>query len=202
MRRIRVVGEDDLCCALGERLVAEALPDWVLSGQSINTHGITKLTPNLSRYVQQALHVQPVLCIADTDRHCPVQLIRRWLPHGAHSRFLLRLAVSEAESWILADRHGTAEFFGVALKRVPASPETEPDAKRAVLQLAHQSKKRHLRQEMVSQSDRSRQGTGYNLHLRSLVTGQWQPRRAAERSGSLQRALTRLSALESEHTEN
>lgn len=40
--RIRVAGEDALCCALGERLVATVLPDWQLSGEPINTGGVTK----------------------------------------------------------------------------------------------------------------------------------------------------------------
>ena len=198
MSCIRIVGEDALCCALGERLVTQVLPDWQLSGQSINTHGISKLVPNLTRYAQQAKHVQPVLCIADTDHQCPVELIQAWVPQGAPGRFVVRLAVSEAESWVLADREGAAEFFGIAMKHVPAQPEAEPDAKRSVLKLARMSTKRQLRQEMVSPSNIDRPGSGYVIHLCSLVMAMWRSDRAAERSGSLQRAIHRISALNGE----
>jgi hypothetical protein len=42
MKQILVVGEDPLTCALGERLVAELLPEWSVPFSPINTKGITK----------------------------------------------------------------------------------------------------------------------------------------------------------------
>jgi len=176
-------------------LIQETLPGWGPSGHAINTQGVTKLVANLRRYVEQARYVQPVLCIADTDHHCPVELVNRWMPQGSPEGFLLRLAVSEAECWVLADREGVAEFFGVALARVPTSPEAEIDAKKAVLRLARRSSKRQLRQEMVSQLDMERQGSGYSFHLTDFVSSRWQPARAVDRSNSLQRAIARLRML-------
>ncbi len=195
MTRIRVVGEDLLCCALGERLVAAGLPRWDLAGESINTHGVTKLVTALPRYMQLAANVQAVLCIADSDHACVKTLREQWLPSAPPRRFLLRIAVSEAESWVLADREATAAFFGVAAKHVPDRPEEVPDAKRTVLQLARLSKNRQLREEMVSALDIHKAGSGYNLHLCRLVSTVWQPQRAAGRSDSLRRALTRVADL-------
>lgn len=195
MSRIRIVGEDTLCCALGERMVAETLPEWTLAGDSINTRGRTKLVPALPRYVQQAEYVQPILCLADSDHQCPFELVHQWLPRGVHNRFLLRLAISEAESWVLADREGAAEFFGVALKHLPREPEKDVDAKRTVLRIAKLSSKRLLRTEMVSEVDSSKPGSGYNLHLSKLIAEKWEPIRASEQSPSLNRALFRLRAL-------
>lgn len=195
MTSIRVVGEDALCCALGEQLVATALPGWVLGGASINTQGVSKLVAALPRYIQQAAHVQAMLCIADTDGRCAVQLVQQWLPHGRPRGLLLRLAVTEAESWVLADREAAAEFFKVALKHVPLQPEAAHDAKRTVLQLARRSKVRLLRDEMVSPTDATKPGTGYNTHLRNMVKSAWRATRAAENSDSLTRALSRLAAL-------
>ena len=74
MSRILVVGEDTLCCALGERLVAACLPDWQLAQPSIDTKGVTKLQPSLPRYLSLARSLHPVLCIADTDGQCAVEL--------------------------------------------------------------------------------------------------------------------------------
>jgi len=191
--QILVIGEDALSCVLGERMVAEILPDWTLSKPSINTRGITKLVASLPRYGQQATHVQPVLCIADTDGKCPVDLASSWLPMANSQRFLFRLAVSEAESWLLSDRQAAADFFGISVGRVPQQPDHLADPKREVLQLARKSTVRPLRQEVVSATDINKPGTGYNVHLCKFVAENWRATRAAEQSESLSKALRRLA---------
>lgn len=196
MNRILVVGEDALCCALGERLVASCLPHWVLARESIDTRGGTKLLPALPRYVEQAKHVQPVLCIADTDGQCAVELRSQWLPVPKESRFLLRLAVTEAESWLIADREGVADALAIPLARLPHRPDEEPDPKGLLLTLAARSKKRAIREEVVSSADRNKPGAGYNLHLCAFVRSRWEPQRAAQRSPSLARAVERISELQ------
>ncbi|NCN72048.1 MAG: DUF4276 family protein [Rhodoferax sp.] len=196
MKRILVVGEDALCCALGERLVAAGLPGWQLARPSIDTKGVTKLVPALMRYVEQAKHVQPVLCIADTDGKCAVTLCRAWLPENRHDRFVLRLAHTEAESWLLADREGFAKALAVPLNKLPQNPDEESDPKRLVLSLVRRSKDRLFRNEVISAVDPSKPGTGYNLHLGSFVRTQWNARRGAQCSPSLTRALKRVQALD------
>lgn len=195
MKRILIVGEDSLCCALGERLVANCLPGWQLAGPAIDTRGVTKLLPALPRYAQQAGRVQPVLCIADTDGQCVVDLLTRWLPTPAERRMLLRFAVTEAESWVLADREGAARALAIPLSRLPHRPDEETDPKRLLLTLAARSGKREIRDEMVSAVDRNKQGTGYNLHLGGFVRTTWDVRRAAAASPSLARAVKRLEEL-------
>lgn len=195
-----VVGEDDLSCALGQQLLAQVLPSWKLSRAPINTRGITKLTPEIPRYVEQSRHVQPVLCIADTDNVCPVDWLAKWVPHGCPEAFFLRLAVPEAESWVLADRHGISEFFRVSVAQVHTDPEQLSDPKREVLRLAKKSKIRQIREEVVSSTDSSKQGSGYNVHLGVFVRQTWNALRAAERSSSLRRAIRRLTEFEDAHT--
>lgn len=188
-----VVGEDDLSCALGQQLLAQVLPEWTLSRAPINTGGVTKLIPKLRSYLEQSIHIQPVLCIADTDQVCPIQWLKDWLPVGAPDTFFLRLAVPESESWVLADRQGASEFFKVSTAQIPADPELLRDPKREVLRLAKRSKVRLLREEMVSTADVHKQGSGYNIHLSAFVRANWQARRASARSSSLNRAIQRLS---------
>lgn len=192
MRQITLVGEDPLCCALGESLIRTCLPDWQLA-QSISKHGITKLVPDLPRY-QQLTKVMPVLCIADTDRACPVDCLKKWLPQKSPVNFLLRLAVTESESWVLADREGLAHFLGIAASKIGRTPDELPDAKRHLLQLARQSKVKLYRQEMVNASG-DKPGTGYNLHLTTFVREHWNPQAAAASSPSLGRAMRRLQQL-------
>lgn len=194
MKHLLVVGEDALCVALGERLVAQVLPEWTVS-RSIDKRGITRLVPDLPRYAEHAQHVQPVLCIADCDGQCAVHLIAKWSPIHAGERFLLRLAVSEAECWLLADAQAFSEGLAVPVNKVPRDPEALPDAKSTVLQLARRSQKRRIREELVSSADPAKPGAGYNVHLCDLVRTRWQALRAAQQSPSLGRAVRHLSSL-------
>lgn len=195
MSRILVVGEDALSVALGERLVGAGLPGWVMPLPAISTGGVTKLVKALPRYMEQSRHVQPVLCVADTDGSCAVTLLGKWLPHGTPERFMLRLAVNEAESWILADRSALADYFEIPGERIPPRPDELADAKRALLQLARRSRRRLIRQEVVSAQEASKPGPGYNQHLRDFVATHWDARRAAANSPSLARALMRIAML-------
>lgn len=196
MKRILIVGEDALCCALGEQLVQQLLPGWQMPIPSINKRGITKLVPDLPRFLAQARNVQPVLCLADTDGKCPKTLLANWLPKAKPpTHFSLRLAVHESESWLLADRQAFADFFGISEKLVARYPDEETDAKRHLLYLATRAKNRDIRQEVVSQTDSSKQGNGYNQHLCGFVNHHWSAQRAAEYSPSLARAVRRIAAL-------
>lgn len=200
MKRILVVGEDALCCALGEKLVEEILPNWQLAQASVNCCGITRLIPRIEKYVNLAQHVNPVLCIADSDNQPVCELAQKWLrPHSISSDmgFLLRIAVSEAESWILADTAAFAEYFAVSVRKLPRMTsgnfDEVVDPKHIVLVLARQSKKRLIREEVVSPIDQDKRGSGYNTHLCAFVKERWSAVRASVLSASLNRALSRLS---------
>jgi hypothetical protein len=83
---------------------------------------VTKLVKALPRYIEQSRHVQPVLCVADTDGRCAVTLLGQWLPRTVPEHFVLRLAVSEVESWILADRSALADHFEIPSARTGSRP--------------------------------------------------------------------------------
>src|SRR5690606_24924027 len=106
-----VIGEDGLCCSLGERLVLDVM-HWNLPIPPTDTRGVTKLVSQLDRYLGLARRSH-VLCVADSDGKCAVDLLNKWLPSAPPPRFNLRLAVSEAESWLMADRTSFAKFFEV-----------------------------------------------------------------------------------------
>jgi len=196
VKQILVVGEDVLCCAFGEKLAHAVLPNWMLARESINTKGITKLVPSLSRYQEQARHIQPVICIADTDRRCPVELLAQWLENHKEPRFIFRLAVAEAESWLLADRETLAEFLAVPVGKIPDRPDELADPKREVLALARRSRRRLIRTEVVSSSDFSKPGNGYNIHLGEYIRTHWRALQAAKRSPSLARAIRSIRTLD------
>jgi len=70
-----VIGEDAVSCALGACLVTKVL-GMRLAQPAIDTGGVTKLQSNLHRYFG-LVNLVPVLCIADTDGGCAVQLLQR-----------------------------------------------------------------------------------------------------------------------------
>ena len=193
MRRIFLVGEDALCCALGQRLAAHCLPQWELAPPPYNAGGFTKLEKSLPRYVEFASR-QPVLCIADTDGKCAVHLLQGWKV-WPRAQFAMRLAVTEAESWVLADRQGFAKAFGVPLNKLPQRPDEERDPTRLIVSLVARSKKRLLRKEMVSSHDPSKPGPGYNTHLAAFVSNDWDVKNAEQHSPSLARAVAHISRL-------
>lgn len=197
MSQLILVGEDALCCALGLRLVAHTLPAWTVAIDPINAGGVTKLIPELPRYQAVAQHGQSVLCIADSDQHCPVTLVTKWLaPYPSAARFVLRLAVREAESWVLADRAGMNQHFKVPVGKLPHQPDELVDPKTDLLRYLAKYAPMALRREMVARSGASlRRGVGYNAGLRSFVASTWGPERAAGQSPSLQRALIGIAGL-------
>lgn len=88
-------------------------------------------------------------------------------------------------------------FLGVSDKRISTLPDSVIDPTREILQLARQSRKRVIRQEVVSAFDTDKAGPGYNLHLCAFVQAAWNPQRALQRSPSLARAVERLQAFAS-----
>lgn len=196
MTRVLVVGEDDLTCTLGERIVASLLPTWTAASPTVNAGGRSKLVTALPRYNQFAQHVAHVVCIADSDGNCPAGLLLDWFPSGHSSRLLVRLAVPEAESWALGDRRAVADYFRVPLNIVPRAPDDLGDAKREMLRILKRSRLRQFRDEMVSSlGGQDRPGVGYNVHLRQFIQTRWDVAAAEQGSPSLRRAMGRVRAL-------
>ncbi|MFT4099793.1 MAG: hypothetical protein QM674_01935 [Burkholderiaceae bacterium] len=195
MTSILVAGEDALSCALGEQLIKSALPGWSLAGPSINTQGVTKLIKNLPRYATQARYLQPMLCVADTDGGCALQLLRAWRPAKATPNLIIRLAVAESECWAMANRSTFAEWFGIPANKIPHVVDEVPDPKQLVLTLFSRSNKRLIRDETVSTTDRNKPGSGYNHHLTNFVLTEWDADDARRHSPSLNRAWTQLHRL-------
>ena len=195
MKSVLIVGEDTLCCELGVRLLKHVLPHWVLASPPLPIGGITKLLARIDALVEQSDYVQPVVCIADTDGCCPVKLINMWRPVNAGRNFVLRLAHAEAESWILADRVGFSQKFGIPLAKIPHVSDDLVDPKQLLLSLSIRSRFRWVRTEVVSERDTNKRASGYNVHLGEFVRNNWNLMAAKNVSNSLNRACLALRGL-------
>ena len=183
---------------VAERLVNEYVSgvqvlDLFVAGGSIRAR-----IPGLN---QRARFNGPVLALADLDRPlgCPAELVQE-MTSGltVEPNLLIRVAVLEIESWILADREAIARWLGISVRNVPRSPESLVDPKRTLAQLASRSRNRGLREAIAPArvTGTHRTGPNYNEAVGEFVTQLWDPESARLSAQSLDRAITRISELE------
>lgn len=187
--------EDELSEAVGLRLFSE-LPVPIPEPNLFRRNGFGYLKARISTWRSLARH-QVVVVITDLDRKsCPPALLEDWLGQvSLPENMLLRVAVREVESWLLADHQGLQELLGRRGK-FPRDPDLLPDPKQYLLAVAKRSDKKDIRRDLVREDGAAAcQGLGYNSRLSSWVGAGWSPERAASRSPSLQRARQRLLEL-------
>ncbi|RUP33736.1 MAG: hypothetical protein EKK51_04135, partial [Mycolicibacterium sp.] len=87
-------------------------------GRIIAQGGKSKLDPLIPKY-SVAAKFDPWVVFRDSDTECPVKLHQR-LTSGitAPATFLLRIAHTMSEAWLLADRDGFANYFGVRIAAI------------------------------------------------------------------------------------
>ncbi|MBF0310749.1 MAG: hypothetical protein HQL56_14595 [Magnetococcales bacterium] len=136
----------------------------------------------------------PVLVLTDLDDAlCPGSLLEEWLPEPAARGLLFRLAVREAEAWVMAHREALASFLAIPETKIPQRPDELPDAKGSFLQLIRKSKNNRLKKEMLPDPEQATPiGLHYNEHLKNFVFGHWRVKTALENSPSLSRTWKRL----------
>jgi hypothetical protein len=138
----------------------------------------------------------PFLLLTDLDKGtCPPGLVRDWLKgRKRHPNFLLRVAVPEVESWLLADRRNLARFLGLRGALRIGDPEKLADPKACLLQIAEKASLRRIREAIVYRdSDGQRhQGPDYNGTLGLFVQQNWDFTAAADCCPSLSGLLRAL----------
>ena len=148
---------------------------------------------NIKKY-WEAARVHPYVIFRDLDRDgegCPVTLRAQLVEHtpGESPDLLIRIVDQCIESWILADRHGIAEFCNRSAASV------EPPASHHKLYLLRLMKEAKLKDAVEEKGRELDFGPAYELHLQRLMTHHWSIERAAAESDSLRRALKRLTDL-------
>jgi hypothetical protein len=201
MAPITLATEDELSEAIVLRILAAFSA--ITIGACLRRGGNGYLRSRIRNLCEMARRQGPVLVVTDLDTSvCPAKLREDWLgrtpqPPG----LLLRVAVREVESWLLADHDAVATLLRrSARQRLPDIPDRLPDPKDFLLNLARHAPK-DVRLDLRAETGAmARQGLGYNARLCHLVRTEWQPDRAAERSPSLRRAIERIRDLASPKT--
>lgn len=159
--------------------------------RSVNGKGV--IDRDLKNY-WEAARVHPYVIFRDLDRDgegCPVTLRAQLVEHtpGESPDLLIRIVDQCIESWILADRHGIAEFCNRSAASV------EPPTSHHKLYLLRLMKEAKLKDAVEEKGRELDFGPAYAEHLQRLMTDHWSIERAAVESDSLRRALERLMDL-------
>ncbi len=156
--------------------------------------------PNLLKHLagyNNAARYSPWLVLLDLDHddECAPAFVARYLSTPAEG-MQLRVAVRQVESWLMADAERLSAFLAVRTSSVPSDPDGCLNAKREMVGLARESRRRVVREEMVPRRRSGRAvGPAYTARLIEFVDTRWRPDHAARRSESLRRCLGRLREL-------
>lgn len=165
-------------------------------GMFVGGGGRTSILKKLGAYNLAAKH-SPWFVLVDLDSpdSCVVEKVGNWLPNPS-DMMIFRVAVAELESWLLADREAIANFLGVSQDKVPRNPDSLPDPKQTIINLARVSKKRDIREGIAPKpKSGATVGPTYVSDIRDFGQNQWRPRIAASASPSLERCIRRLDEL-------
>jgi hypothetical protein len=185
--------EDELSEAVLRRTLAVVRPD--LAIWSVLSHRGSGYLRNRSRELNRTAAKVPVLVLTDLDdpAQCPPGLIADWLPIQRNPGLLIRVAVMEIESWVLAHRTATAPFLGVAERLIPIDTDGIPNPKEFLVGLARRSRLGSIRSDLVPRKGSTAHvGPAYNATLSQFVAAEWDPRAASKHSESLARTIDRL----------
>ena len=131
----------------------------------------------------------------NSDAECAPELREKLLPEPSEYMYL-RISVRTIESWLLADREGISKYLGISKTLVPRDPEALERPKRALINLARRSRRRAIREDMVSPEGVSAEvGPGYTARIIEFSMFHWNPESAAANADRLNRCLNALSQI-------
>lgn len=195
MSWIILATEDELSEQVGLTLIQEV---GLEASRQLRRQGNGYLRNRISNFCSIAADVQPVLVITDLDQQvCPSAMILDWL--GQRKRpdnMLLRVAVREIESWLLADHDGIRKLLGQKVSgHLPDDPDSLLNPKQELLKLSERAPRATRNELLPPKGAFSPQGLGYNTVLSQFVRECWNSDRAEKRSPSLKRTKKRIGEL-------
>lgn len=185
------ISDEGLAGALLEYVGVET---YTFTGRS----GKSQLLKKLGSYNEAAKHIPwLVLVDLDADFPCAPEALEHWLEGIAiSSHMCLRVAVTEMESWLLADPETLASFLAVSPSLIPGDPDTIEDPKGVIVNLARRSRRREIRDGLVPRPKSGRSiGPTYASDVSGFALDTWRPDVARTNSPSLDRCLRSLRAL-------
>ena len=206
--QVYISGEDAVTVAVIKRLLSYVSPRFVVLSNIPARGGEVKSKVLESNELAKAY---PVVMLLDLDRGCAPELKSKLLQGNTQSRhFLMNISVDEAEAWLMADRQGFANFFGIDVNAIPVSEmqKQEGHVERREMNfpykssfmlthvLALRSSKKEIRQKVgVADPKGPKKGKEYNDAIVPFIENNWDIEAALPNSDSLHRMVRRLQVL-------
>lgn len=189
---IALVVEDALSRVLMEKVLAHTGRDYVVLRPLVE-RGVGNIRRSVTKYLN-ASRALPHVVLADLDQTVCAPLLRQqWGVAVLPRTMLFRVAVREAEAWVLADRAGFADFAGIPASKISLAPEALADPKQQLVNLVRRSRNKRLAAELVpAQGSAVSIGPLYNERLGQFVRERWDVEAAIANSPSLERTVARL----------
>ena len=157
---------------------------------------------------------KPVILLTDLDvTQCPPMLKTSLLANQEQNDdFILNIAVDEAEAWLMADREGFAEYFGIPISEIPNAVPQKMGGRKPLTEmefpcksswmfthiLISKSSKDELKRQIEAQGTATK-GKEYNPAVVPFIKNAWSIDAAMPNSDSLTRMVKRLQALEEKY---
>jgi hypothetical protein len=194
---VNIAVEDDLSETVLRKILGQFESQLSII-QCIKKNGSGFLKSRAAKFNTAAQSI-PFIVLTDLDqKQCPVLLIEEWL--GAterHRNFLLRIAVHEIESWVMADRSALADFLHISDDNFLQNPDEIADPKEFLLNVVRKKcRNRRLKEALLPlPGSTATQGRSYNLVLSDFIRHHWRTNYATESSPSLKRATAAINQL-------
>jgi hypothetical protein len=197
VKKIAVVAEDKLTEAVLLKCLSAYAPGYTVVRSEV-ANGRGNVQRDLPAYKALAASM-PVLIGVDLDHDaCAPSVLAKWgTQQPTVDNLLLRFAVREVESWVLADRSRISTFINAPIKSLSLDPDSLEDPKLSFLSIARQTASRELKAALVPANFNKypRIGPAYNLRMCEFVRNKWRPHVAMTKSDSLRRAILALQAI-------
>lgn len=200
MAGINIVGEDPVTRAIIKRLINDYRPDielgteYPVRGSDIKRQAI----------LFNKLDAQTCILTDQDNAVCPPIMIRDWFGDALINRLMLfRVATTEAEVWLMADRDGFAGWLGIDAVLIPQPtkvgrlgnyielPFPMKPSLFLMRELASHSTHEDVKKDLTPK-EYAKKGPAYNSTLIPFISDHWNPQKARKNSTSLDKAINRL----------
>jgi hypothetical protein len=206
MSGIIVVGEDEVTRAIIKRVIRYIgnLPiDPVI--QPVRGSQLKSLLENYNRLAAS----REIIILTDLDTvDCAPTLLKNWFTDkgiSKHKNLIFRIAVTEGESWLLADRQGFATWLKIPLDLIPLPSSQNPRKEPGEIEVRPQCKPSlFIMKNLASRStdkekyrmlmprEGAKKGPQYNSCLLPFIEDKWNIATAIKYSSSLRRAVHKI----------
>jgi hypothetical protein len=204
--KIYIVGEDLVTYAIIKRILSFCSDKFDIISELPARGGQIK---SKIKEFNKLSATYPVVLLTDLDASsCAPQLINNLMPENKHENFILNIAVDEGEAWLMADREGFANYFGLDINKIPTTVLTKQGGNKALNEmnfpcksswfLTHELIKTSKKSELIKQltpKQGASKGPEYNTGILPFIQERWNITNACINSDSLTRMVSRIKLL-------